>query len=117
MARAKLRRSGVANMASVTCTCSQVDCSAAPGDELRCEAIASAHTTIATHGTVPMTFTPYFFSATSVSTARVTRAEQHFVTLETGMPRFVPAHGNAAVFASNPSQVASDANFKYDWVP
>ena len=58
-------------MASVTCTCSHVDCSAGTSgrtsDGNSC--IRMTHTTASGMVMLPMIFTPNFFSATSVNAA------------------------------------------------
>src|SRR6266496_3211712 len=108
-------------MASVTCTCSQVDCRAGTRGctSVRSNCISTTPTIATGMVTVPITFTPYFFSATSVSTASVhTKLSSISYTLaKGGCPASYQRWATAAVLAINPSQVASDANFTYDSVP
>src|SRR5208283_2100108 len=108
-------------MASVTCTCSQVDCSAGTSGctSVRSNCISTTPTIATGMVTVPMTFTSYFFSAISVRTASVhTKLSNISLTLENGAcPDSYQRWAMAAVFATNPAQVESDANFKYDCVP
>jgi len=69
--------------------------------------------------TVPITFTPYFFSATKVSAASVhTKLNSISYTLANGgCPASYQRCATAPVFAISPSQVAIDATFTYDSVP
>src|ERR1035441_914780 len=108
-------------MASVTCTCSHVDCSAGTSGwtSVRSNCISTTPTMATGIVTVPMTLTPYFFSATSVSTAKVhTKLSSISYTLANGgCPDSYQRWAMAAELAINPSQVAKDANFTYASVP
>src|ERR1700687_1762884 len=108
-------------MASVTWTCSHVDCRAGTKGctSVRSNCISTTPTIATGIVTVPMTFTPYLFSAISVRQASVhTKLSSISSTLANGgCPASYQRWATAAVLAINPSQVESDATFTYDSVP
>src|SRR6266568_4333461 len=113
MASAKLSaQAAYASIARVTCTCNQVDCNAGTKGctSLRSNCISTTPTIARGIVTVPMTLTPYFFSATSVSTASIqTKLNSISYTLANGgCPASYQRCAIAPVFAIKPTQVASD---------
>src|SRR6266568_1347494 len=122
MASAKLTaQAAYDSIASVTCTCSQVDCSAGTSGRtsLGSNCIRITETTVIGMVMEPMILTLYAFSAISVSSARVhTKLNSISYMLENGgRPAIDQRCATAAVFARNPAMVKIEAVLTYRSIP